>query len=272
MGWEGGIAAIAVSVALASCGSGGSTADPVQDHVCGEIGAICDQTSITLQAPNDAWASGTYTLALNMDGTPAQCSVQIPDPPPTNGLQGNCTRKFSAHFPFAHRRLLPAGRVHERCVWRQLHPDSWSLSDEPGHCRHAGASRRGSHGRRDRADKRDHRADTDDDAAQRRRLRDLHQCVGNAVDCGRLIVGTAPPPSTSETTTAWKNHSRKTAAHERSARTAPKTSTIVQCSITRSSLSRWKLTPRSVTRRPVGSTPANGPTCVPFNVQRQAMA
>ncbi len=98
MGWEGGIAAIAVSVALASCGSGGSTADPVQDHVCGEIGAICDQTSITLQAPNDAWASGTYTLALNMDGTPAQCSVQIPDPPPTNGLQGNCTQNSLLTF------------------------------------------------------------------------------------------------------------------------------------------------------------------------------
>ena len=95
MGWEGGIAAMAVSVALASCGSGGSapassTGSTEEGQGCGDIALSCNQTVITLQSPNDAWASGTYTLALNIDGTPAHCLLPIPDPPPTNGAQGTC--------------------------------------------------------------------------------------------------------------------------------------------------------------------------------------
>jgi hypothetical protein len=95
MGWVDGFAAMAVSVAIASCGSGGSapafsTGSDEQGQGCGDLGISCNQTVITLQSPNDAWASGTYTLALNIDGTPAQCSLPIPDPAPTNGVRGTC--------------------------------------------------------------------------------------------------------------------------------------------------------------------------------------
>jgi hypothetical protein len=34
--------------------------------------------------------AGTYTLALNMDGTAGQCTLPIPDPPATNGMAGLC--------------------------------------------------------------------------------------------------------------------------------------------------------------------------------------
>jgi hypothetical protein len=60
------------------------------DHSCTEIGAICGTTTITLQSPNDALEPGTYDLALSLDGKPAQCTVAIPDPPPLDGVQGNC--------------------------------------------------------------------------------------------------------------------------------------------------------------------------------------
>jgi hypothetical protein len=95
MGWEGGIAAMAVSVAVASCGNRGSaptsfTGSTEEGQSCSEVGYSCNRTGITLQSPNDAWASGTYTLVLNIGGTPAQCSLPIPDPPPTNGVQGTC--------------------------------------------------------------------------------------------------------------------------------------------------------------------------------------
>jgi hypothetical protein len=40
--------------------------------------------------PRKREIASTYTLALNIDGTPAQCSLPIPDPPPTNGVQGTC--------------------------------------------------------------------------------------------------------------------------------------------------------------------------------------
>jgi hypothetical protein len=59
-------------------------------HSCSGVGYTCDHTTITLQSPNDAWTTGTYTLNLSVDGTPGQCTVQIPDPPPANGVQGNC--------------------------------------------------------------------------------------------------------------------------------------------------------------------------------------
>jgi hypothetical protein len=59
-------------------------------HSCTDVFFFCDQTTVTLQSPNDAWTAGTYSLAVTMDGTSAQCTVQMPDPPPTGGVQGNC--------------------------------------------------------------------------------------------------------------------------------------------------------------------------------------
>jgi hypothetical protein len=68
--------------------SAGCSAFPT--HSCTYVGASCDQTTITLQSPNDAWTAGTYSLAVTMDGTSAQCSVQMPDPTPTDNVNGNC--------------------------------------------------------------------------------------------------------------------------------------------------------------------------------------
>ena len=94
MGRVGGIAAMALSVAVASCNRGSAltsfTGSAVEGQSCGEVGYSCNGTGITLQSPNDAWESGTYTLALNIDGTSAQCSLPIPDPAPPNGVQGTC--------------------------------------------------------------------------------------------------------------------------------------------------------------------------------------
>ncbi len=58
MGWEGGIAAMAVSVAVASCGNRGLaptsfTGSSVEGQSCSEVGYSCNQTGITLQSPND---------------------------------------------------------------------------------------------------------------------------------------------------------------------------------------------------------------------------
>lgn len=79
-----------LGLALSACAMASAGCSAFASHSCGLVAFVCDQTTITLQAPNDAWAAGTYTLALNMAGTSAQCSVQIPDPPPAGGVQGNC--------------------------------------------------------------------------------------------------------------------------------------------------------------------------------------
>src|SRR5580700_10162504 len=57
-------------------------------HSCAGEFFFCNRTTVTLQSPNDAWSAGTYSLAVTMDGTSAQCSVQMPDPPPTSAVQG----------------------------------------------------------------------------------------------------------------------------------------------------------------------------------------
>jgi hypothetical protein len=41
---------------------------------CTELAPVCDQTSITLQSPDNAWSAGTYTLSLNVDGKAGQCT------------------------------------------------------------------------------------------------------------------------------------------------------------------------------------------------------
>jgi hypothetical protein len=74
---------VASAIASAGCSAFAS-------HSCGLVAYICDQTTVTLQSPNDAWTAGTYSLAVTMDGTSAQCSVQMPDPPAAGGVQGNC--------------------------------------------------------------------------------------------------------------------------------------------------------------------------------------
>jgi hypothetical protein len=74
---------VACAAASAGCGIFAS-------HSCTELALVCDETTITLQTPSDGWTAGAYTLALTMDGTPAQCTMPVPDPPPVSGVQGNC--------------------------------------------------------------------------------------------------------------------------------------------------------------------------------------
>jgi hypothetical protein len=63
---------------------------------CGWSEAICDQTSITLQSPHNAWPAGMYTLALNVDGKAGQCTLSVPDPPPTGTVKGTCSAMDTA--------------------------------------------------------------------------------------------------------------------------------------------------------------------------------
>ncbi|HEV3191616.1 MAG TPA: hypothetical protein VGY54_14000 [Polyangiaceae bacterium] len=44
-------------------------------------GYTCDRTTITVQSPNDAWTPGSYALAMNVDGTPGQCTLDVANPP-----------------------------------------------------------------------------------------------------------------------------------------------------------------------------------------------
>jgi hypothetical protein len=74
---------------LLTCAATSGACIDLAGHSCTAIGCS-NETTITLQSPNDAWAAGTYTLALTKDGTPAQCTMQVPDPPPANGAEGSC--------------------------------------------------------------------------------------------------------------------------------------------------------------------------------------
>jgi len=82
MRWVGGIALAAGAATSASC-------IDLTSHGCTEEVLVCDETSITLQSPNDAWTAGTYTLAMIVDGVPQQCAMQVADPPAAT--QGNCS-------------------------------------------------------------------------------------------------------------------------------------------------------------------------------------
>lgn len=83
VGWSGAIILLVGAVAtgsLASCAS----------HSCTDVGYVCEQTQITLLAPNDAWAAGTYTLTLTVDDSPVQCTISVPASPSTRGVAGSC--------------------------------------------------------------------------------------------------------------------------------------------------------------------------------------
>jgi len=82
MRWAGRIALAAGAVSTASC-------IDLASHGCLAVEFVCDETSIILQSPSDAWTAGTYTLAIVADGVPQQCTMQIPDPPAA--AQGTCS-------------------------------------------------------------------------------------------------------------------------------------------------------------------------------------
>jgi len=70
--------------------------DAGPEYGCDFIYASCDQTSIRLQSPHNAWSAGTYTLALNVDGRAGQCTLSVPDPPPTGTVKGTCSAMDTA--------------------------------------------------------------------------------------------------------------------------------------------------------------------------------
>jgi hypothetical protein len=78
---------VGVIILAAGVASAASCID--QGHSCDDMYLTCDQTRVTLQSPSDAWASGTYALAIVADGVPEQCTMQIPDPPAA--AQGTCS-------------------------------------------------------------------------------------------------------------------------------------------------------------------------------------
>jgi hypothetical protein len=59
-------------------------------HGCDDVGYTCEQTQITLLAPNDAWVAGTYTLTLTVDDSPVQCTISVPASPSSSGVVGSC--------------------------------------------------------------------------------------------------------------------------------------------------------------------------------------
>jgi len=81
MRWSGGIALATCAVSTGSCIDLGSRS-------CTAIALVCEQTTVTLQSPNDAWTAGTYTLAIVVDGFSQQCTIEVPDPP--SAAQGTC--------------------------------------------------------------------------------------------------------------------------------------------------------------------------------------
>ncbi len=75
---------------MAACALASVSCGAFDEHSCSDVYYICEQTGVTLQSPGGTWAAGTYTLALTLDGTPVQCTMDLPDLPPANGLQGDC--------------------------------------------------------------------------------------------------------------------------------------------------------------------------------------
>src|SRR5438309_12055588 len=72
-----------IVVVVASSGYAGCAS-----HSCGDVGASCGQTVITLQTPNDSWTAGTYTLTLG--GMPGQCTIVVPASLPPSGVTASC--------------------------------------------------------------------------------------------------------------------------------------------------------------------------------------
>jgi hypothetical protein len=60
-------------------------------HECADVATLCEATTLTLQSPANAWAAGTYALALTIDGRAAQCTLAFSDAPTFTSFQGTCS-------------------------------------------------------------------------------------------------------------------------------------------------------------------------------------
>ena len=78
-----------VSVATGVACNPANHSSSSSSFACTELYARCDTTSVTIQAPNDAWVAGSYTLAMMVNGVPQQCTMNLPNPPAAT--QGTCS-------------------------------------------------------------------------------------------------------------------------------------------------------------------------------------
>lgn len=183
--WGAGL--LACGLATGACGDLG--------HSCSNVGYTCNQTGITLQAPNDAWTAGSYTLALTRDGTAGQCTMQVPDPPPVSGVQGDCESGVS--FTLASVESCPPRLQHYSVRRHGLHSDSRSFSDDARRPGSSDAGRSESLARRQRGDERDGCAERHYDRAKRCRLWNVHQRVRDGLGGGWVaqatLVSRRPP-------------------------------------------------------------------------------
>ena len=96
---------LAIGCALHSLATLGCS--PFASHGCTAFGPICGRTTITWQAPDDTWSPGAYVLTLTADGGSTDCSVLMPDPPPTGDVQGVCPSSTSVTLSFAAVQSCP---------------------------------------------------------------------------------------------------------------------------------------------------------------------
>jgi hypothetical protein len=79
-------------VFVLACALGCGACVDLSGRTCVTIAFSCNQTSITLESPNNAWVAGGYALRLTVDGTASQCTLTIPASLPVGGsVLGTCT-------------------------------------------------------------------------------------------------------------------------------------------------------------------------------------
>jgi hypothetical protein len=107
-------------------------------HVCTEIGCA-DGLTIDLKSSTGDWVPGAYSIDLNVDGTAATCTIQIPSSPsPSNVILGNCT-SHTADVSFSsvdqcQSSTLSDGTKRESCTPIPGHFDqTLTLGGTPGH-------------------------------------------------------------------------------------------------------------------------------------------
>jgi hypothetical protein len=81
LGWGAFATILAFSMANTTCF--------LQTHSCTGLGCF-DRATLTLLTASAAWTAGTYTVDLNVDGTPATCTLVVPDPP-SGRVEGTCS-------------------------------------------------------------------------------------------------------------------------------------------------------------------------------------
>lgn len=85
---------VSLSLVMLACGAAaGAIAGCGASHSCTDVSYSCNQTFITLHAPNDSWTPGTYTVTVGGGGdggAPVRCVVSVPASPSSSGVTGFC--------------------------------------------------------------------------------------------------------------------------------------------------------------------------------------